>query len=65
MALYQRLRRIRGCSGEVASRAFWQMMRFELGGFPHLAKPVSAPVRIRRSASRSLIPLQLGPRVFS
>lgn len=55
--LYQRLRRIRRCSGEVASRAFWQMTRFGLRGFPDLAKPVPGPVRTRRSALHFLIPL--------
>jgi hypothetical protein len=64
-ALYQRLRRIRGCSGEVASHVFWQTTRVGLGGFSHLAKPASVRVRTWRSASLSLIPLQFGSRVFS
>jgi hypothetical protein len=63
--LHQYQLRIRDCSGEVASHAFWQITRFALGGFRHLAKPASAPVRTLRSTLLPLIPLQFGSRVFS
>jgi hypothetical protein len=55
-ALYQKLRRIRRCSSEVASRAFWQMTRFGLCGFSHLAKPGLAPVRSPLAEAARLLP---------
>ena len=64
-ASYQRLRKIPGCNGEVASHAFWQMTRFVIGGLLGRAKPSLAQVRRWRSASHRLIPSQFGPRVFS
>jgi hypothetical protein len=66
MALYQRLRRVPPCSGEVATRAFWRTTRFAPPVVrPSLAKPASTQVRIRRSVSPSPTPSRFFSRVFS
>ena len=65
-ALYQRLRRVPPCSGEVASRAFWRTKRFAPPFVrPSLAKPASTQVRRRRSVSPSPTPSRFFSQVLS
>lgn len=55
--LYRKLRRVRLCSSEAASHAFWRRKQFEVRAVCHRrAKRGTSPVRIPRNALRSSIP---------
>ena len=54
--LYRKLRRVRPCSSEAASHAFWRRKRFQIRAVSHCrAKHGTSPVRIPRNGLRSSI----------